>query len=98
MRLHRLGRLPQPLRLRNPPRLLLRGVTPMKNDPLADELETLEVLGDPDVLTAEQGIWDAAGLKGANPEFLDALRDYRRAVLVACARYHDVRPTGPTPW
>lgn len=67
----------------------------MENDPLADELETWQLLGDSDMLAAEQGLWDVAGLKGPNPEFLKAIHDYRRAVLVACARHHEVRPSGP---
>jgi hypothetical protein len=69
----------------------------MKNDPLADELETGEVLGDANVLAAEDGLWEVLGLAGAQPEFLRALRDYRRAVLVACARHHEVIPQGPFP-
>lgn len=69
----------------------------MENDPLADELETLEVLGDDDVLAAETALWKVLGLKGPQPEFLKALKDYRRAVLVACARHHDVTPHGPFP-
>lgn len=69
----------------------------MENDPLADELETLDVLCDADVLAAEQPLWDAAGLHGSSPEFLKAIRGYRRAVLVACARHHEVRPIGPFP-
>lgn len=69
----------------------------MDNDPLADELETHEVLGDDDVLEAETTLWEVLGLKGAQPEFLKALRGYRRAVLVACARHHEVHPKGPFP-
>lgn len=69
----------------------------MENDPLADELETLEVLGDDDVLAAETTLWEVLGLKGPQAEFLKGLRDYRRAVLVACARHHEVRPSGPLP-
>lgn len=69
----------------------------MENDPLADELETHQVLDDDDVLAAETALWEVLGLKGPQPEFLKALRDYRRAVLVACARHHEVRPRGPFP-
>ena len=69
----------------------------MQNDPLADELETLVVLGDDDVLAAETALWHVLGLTGPQPDFLVALRDYRRAVLVACARHHDVTPHGPSP-
>jgi len=69
----------------------------MENDPLADELETLDVLGDDGVLAAETALWETLGLKGPQPGFLAALRDYRRAVLVACARHHEVRPSGPFP-
>lgn len=69
----------------------------MENDPLADELETWQVLGDPDVLAAEAAMWEVLGLTGPQPEFLKALRCYRRAVLVACARHHEVHPKGPFP-
>lgn len=69
----------------------------MENDPLADELETLDVIGDDDVLAAETALWGVLGLKGPQPEFLKAIRDYRRAVLMACAKHHEVRPMGPFP-
>jgi hypothetical protein len=69
----------------------------MENDPLADELETLDVLGDDGVLAAETAMWKLLDLKGPQPEFLKALRDYRRAVLVACARHHEVHPSDPFP-
>lgn len=68
----------------------------MDNDPLADELDT-PVGGDDEVLAAEEAIWEALGIKGPQPEFLKALRNYRRAVLVACARHHEVHPKGPFP-
>jgi hypothetical protein len=64
----------------------------MENDSLADELDTLDVGGDDDVLAAEEAIWEALDIKGPQPEFLKALRGYRRAVLVACARHHEVHP------
>lgn len=69
----------------------------MESNPLADELETLEVLGDDGVLAAETALWKALGLAGPQPEFLKALRGYRRAVLVACARHHEMKPRGPFP-
>lgn len=57
---------------------------PMRTQ-LADELETSQILNDQHVLAAEQSLWDVAGLTGPNPEFLDAIRSYRRAILVASA-------------
>lgn len=57
---------------------------PMRTQ-LADELETSQVLNDSHVLAAEQALWEIAGLTGPNPEFLAAIRSYRRAVLVASA-------------
>ncbi|MGX1514020.1 hypothetical protein [Streptomyces collinus] len=64
----------------------------MSEHPSADDLETLALVGDADILAAEEKLWDALGLEGPQPEFLAALREYRRAVLDACGRHHHVTP------
>jgi hypothetical protein len=64
----------------------------MSEHPSADDLETLPLIGDADIIAAEEKLWQVLGLKGPQPEFLAALRGYRRAVLNACGRHHHVTP------
>lgn len=60
----------------------------MSEHPSADDLETLALTGDADVLAAEEKLWEVLGLTGPQRDFLEALRGYRRAVLNACGRHH----------